>query len=357
MADASRMPATITGAAVQRAIIAPSAINGLAANLDTSDRAASLRQIGVLWTSGKIGSLLQLRNDLASAVPEAHPRNNEVLRAHIQTLLGQQAGDDPEAGNTGGFARWIFEFGHAPRDETGVTQQPGHAPVPPQVPTPLQTAALGVRGWQIGDIVDSVSWSTLGRHMQGRMSADDYVELGDGILQARDLKNVTDFHAHADDAQKSLVANQALARVQGEVRGGLNGLPAEPGVSYRAATARPGVYGSSINVGDCVKDMSFWSTAALKMPHTGADFGSEGTLLTPKVYYIITGSTGVYLPRYTNREVGVHEVLYRDQTIFRVNQITNYGGRTFFVHVTEVDPANLPAAQVTKNPWSGAVNP
>ena len=75
------------------------------------------------------------------------------------------------------------------------------------------------------------------------------------------------------------------------------------------------------------------------------------------VYYIVNGSTGVFLPRYTNKETGVREVLYREKTIFRVAKITNYADLTFFVWVDEVDPGTLGLNPQTKNPWSGAVNP
>lgn len=136
-----------------------------------------------------------------------------------------------------------------------------------------------------------------------------------------------------------------------------NHLPTTPGVSYRAATVAVGVYGTRINVGDLIKDRSFWSTAALRQGHKTRDFGSEGTVQTPQVYYLVNGSTGVFLPKYTNKEVGVHEVLYKDQTIFRVTQITNYGDKTFFVWVSEVDPATLGLNPATKDPWSGAQNP
>ena len=103
--------------------------------------------------------------------------------------------------------------------------------------------------------------------------------------------------------------------------------------------------------------MAFWSTSGLKLAHTGADFGSDGTLAEPKVYYIVTGSTGVFLPRFTHKEVGVREVLFKDQALFQVNRITNYANRTIFVHVTEINPATLVVAPVTKNPWSGRNNP
>lgn len=183
------------------------------------------------------------------------------------------------------------------------------------------------------------------------------MELGAGILGRRDLRNGTDLQAAADDAQKTAVAQASLLRVANEVRGGLDGLPAKEGVSYRAATSAPGVFGSTINVGDYIKDMAFWSTSGLKMAHLGADFGSEGTLEAPKVYYIITGSTGVFLPRFTHKEVGVREVLFKHQTLFQVTRITNYANRTIFVHVTEINPATLAAPPVTKDPWSGMTHP
>jgi hypothetical protein len=155
---------------------------------------------------------------------------------------------------------------------------------------------------------------------------------------------------------KELVARASCARVSREIGAGLQALPKTEGVSYRAATAAVGVYGTAINVGDLVKDRAFWSTAGLRMSHRNTSFGSEGTLATPKVYYIINGRTGVFLPRYTDKEVGVREILYKSQTIFRVTKITNYADRTFFVWVDEADPATLGVNPATKNPWSGAVN-
>ena len=77
---------------------------------------------------------------------------------------------------------------------------------------------------------------------------------------------------------------------------GLDNLPTAPGGSYRAATAAPGVYGTTVVTNDLIKDMSFWSTAALRASHTNQGFGSEGTLVKPKVYYIVNGSTGCAPP-------------------------------------------------------------
>jgi hypothetical protein len=324
--------------------------------MDTANYDASKQQIDAMWNGGKIAGLVNLRLRLSTIQPEAHPRNNASLVAHISTLLGLQPSDDPNAGNSGFLARTLFDYQNPARDETGITQQPGQAEVLPAHPTALQTDALAVRSWQIGDIADGVSWSTLGAHLQGRMAAGDYVDLGTGILNLRDVRNGTNIGATATDPQKTLVATQSLDRVALEVRGGLNGLPTKEGVSYRAATSDAGVYGSAINVGDYVKDQAFWSTSGLRLSHRNEDFGSEGTLQTPKVYYIVTGSSGVFLPQFTNKEVGVREILYKDQTIFHVDQITNYANRTIFVHVTETDPATLPLNQVTKNPWSGQNN-
>jgi hypothetical protein len=188
------------------------------------------------------------------------------------------------------------------------------------------------------------------------MSRQDYVALGDDILASRSLKGIP-VPPGMTPAGKELVARAACARVSHEIGAGLDNLPKTEGVSYRAATAAVGVYGTAINVGDLIKDRAFWSTAGLRMSHRTASFGSEGTLQTPKVYYIVNGRTGVFLPRYTNKEVGVREILYKNQTIFRVTKITNYADRTFFVWVDEVDPATVGANPATKNPWSGAVNP
>lgn len=342
---------------IQRAIIAASAANGLAAPMDTAHKAVSKQQIEALWLGGRRAALTTLQADLLAARPDVHPRNNRALHGRITDLLAKVAADDPEAGNAGWFARRRFKQAHTAQDETGIVQQPGGAAILPNNPTALQTDALAVRSWQIGDIADSVSWSALGLHLQGRMAHADYTQLGDDILVFRDLKNGTNNQPNASNHQKRVIARASLLRVTNEVRGGLNGLPASPGVSYRAQGVAPGVYGSTVNVGDLVKDLSFWSTSGFKMPHRGANFGAEGTAPAPKAYFIITGATGVYLPRYTNKEAGVHEVLFKNETIFQVNQITNYADRTFFVHVTEVDPATLAPNPVTKNPFTGVNNP
>lgn len=71
----------------------------------------------------------------------------------------------------------------------------------------------------------------------------------------------------------------------------------------------------------------------------------------------MTGSTGVFLPRFTNKEAGVREVLFNDKTLFQGNHITNFAIRTVFVHVAERNPATLAVAPVTKNLWSGRKSP
>jgi hypothetical protein len=345
------------GRTLHRAIIPSAGIDGLFGNLDTSNLDASKAQIDQMWNGGKRKGLAELYIKLRKAPVYAHHSNNEALQTYVKRYLDKKREDDPLAGNSGFWEHKSFDFFNDPADETGITQMPGQAEQLPAHPTLLQTSALAVRSWQIGDIVDGVSWSTLGKHLTGRLSQQNYVDLGDGILARRDLLNGTNLQATSTNPQKEQVARASCQRVSQEIRVGLGNLPVTPGVSYRAATAAVGVYGSSINVGDLVKDMSFWSTAGLRQGHTGSDFGSDGTLQAPKVYYVINGSTGVFLPKFTNKEVGVREALYKDQTIFRVSKITNYADRTFFVWVDEVDPATLAPNPVTRNPWSGAVNP
>ncbi len=342
---------------LQRAVIPSVGIDGLAGNLDTSHVNASRAQIDQMWNGGKRRGLAALWLALRNAPADQYQENNEKLRDYINGYLGRQRGDDPMAGNSGVFEQVAFDWRNVPGDETGITQAPGQGEQLPVPQTPLQGYALAVRSWQIGDIVDRVSWSTLAAHLQGRLAQRDYVRLGDEILAFRDAKNRTDEQHQRNDAEKEQIARASCVRVSQEIRVGLNNLPTKPGVSYRAATAAVGVYGTAINVGDLIRDRAFWSTAGLRQSHLNIDFGSEGTLQVPKVYYIVNGRTGVFLPRYTNREVGVREVLYRDQTIFRVTKITNYADRTFFVWVDEVDPATLVGNPQTRNPWSGAVNP
>ncbi len=65
---------------------------------------------------------------------------------------------------------------------------------------------------------------------------------------------------------------------------------------------------------------------------------------------------GVGSARFTNKEVGVREVLFKDQALLQVNRITNYANRPLIVHITEINPATLAVALVTKDPWSGRNN-
>ncbi len=341
---------------VQRAIIPHGPIDGLNADIDTANVDASKAQIDEMWNGGKRQGLAALYVSLVNAKSENYPKNNKRLQDYIDKYLKKQAKKDPEAGVASIGQQTWFDLKNPAGDETGITERPGIGEILPTNATPQQTYALYVRSWQIGDIVDQISWSTLGLHLQGRMDIMDYIRLGEEVLGYRDLKNGTNLLETATGTDLLHLAKQALNRVRNEIRVGLDGLPKRDGVSYRAATAAVGVYGTRVNVGDYIMDKSFWSTSALKLEHRGQKFGGEGTVKNPKVYYIITGSTGVFLPKYTNKEVGVREVLFKDQTIFKVNKITNYADQTFFVYVTETDPNTLSANQVTKNPWSGTNN-
>lgn len=332
---------------IQRAVIAHGPIDGLAVNLDTAGLDVAKQLINGMWNAGKRSGLVNLREKLRTAHDtDAHQDNNMSLQKHILRHLKRKASNDPEKGNSGWYAKWRFDADHAPADKTGLTQV-GPTVTAPVHPTVEQAAAIGVRAWQAGDIINKINWKTVGLHLQGRMPDQDYVDHA-VLVPGTDL---------LDRNGKILAVKAAIDAVAQGVRDGLDDLTAYVGSSYRAATVAPGVLGSSINVGDLIKDASFWSTSALKLSHKGVDFGADGTVDAPRVYYIITGSSGVFLPQYTNFEAGVREVLFKDQTIFRVQKIHNYHHATYFVHVQEVNPAVLPPAPVTKNSWTGVVNP
>jgi hypothetical protein len=339
---------------LQRVVIPHAGIDGLLQDLNTTNYEAAEKQVEIMWSGGKIAGLSALREALKAGPFEI---NSTRLMAKITYLLNKPASWDPDTGVASTRERREFDEQHPPADKTGVTKKPGQGEVFPLIPTAEQANALNVRAWQIGDLVYGISWSDLGHHLQGRLSDPEYVTKGHNFLLLQDVKQGTKLVGTFTDTQKSDFAKAAFELVKGEVRGGLEGLPVTEGVAYRAADSAPGVYGSLINVGDYIKDKSFWSTSGLKLTHKNKDFGSEGTLAVPKVYYIIDGKTGVFLPSFTNTEVGVREVLFKNETIFKVTQITNYANRTFFVHVEEKDPAHIPVNTITKNPWSGVNNP
>lgn len=134
----------------------------------------------------------------------------------------------------------------------------------------------------------------------------------------------------------------------------MDALPNYEGISYRQAGVKDGsVYGSKINTGDYIMDKSFWSTSALKLDGSAGKWGSDGRKDKPKVYFIITGSTGKYINKYAQLEEGQHEVLFKNETIFKVGKIANYKKETFFVHVKEVDRNDLNKNDDIKDPYEG----
>ncbi|ATQ77159.1 hypothetical protein CR152_23555 [Massilia violaceinigra] len=143
---------------VQRVIIGHATIAGLAVDMDTSDYDASILQIDTMWSGGKISGLRFLSVRLRNAAHEAHSDNNDGLADYIDGLLERQASDDPDAGLSGWWATRSFDQRHVAADQTGVTKQPGRGEIAPEHPTDLQRNALNVRSWQVGDVIDMVSW-------------------------------------------------------------------------------------------------------------------------------------------------------------------------------------------------------
>lgn len=347
---ALQMRANAATSPIQRSVIAPAQIAGLAANIDTAQFDAAKAQVDTLWNSGQRKTLIALYTALGTAYQiDTHPEQNKALRTHIHGYVSKDAKDDAEHGNANFFTKGVFDLTHGASDKTGIKD--GAAP---NNPTAEQSAAMGVRAWQAGDVINNINWKTVGLYLQGRLSDAEYGALIVMFPAPAPLPNAVVIpQAQREKAH----VDGLIEQVAQSIRDGLNYLPAYVGKSYRAATTAQGIMSSQVTVGDLIKDKSFWSTSALQLDNGGNSFGTEGTQAAPKVYYIIDGSSGVFLPAFTNFEANVREVLFKDETVFRVKKIHNYNEATFFVSIEEVDQATLAPAAAVKNPWTGTVYP
>jgi hypothetical protein len=348
---------------IQRVVIPSAPGNGLGANLDTMGLSGSKALIDAMWNNGNRAGLKALLVALQKAPPDEYQDNSRKLQEYISDYLRRQLADEPMKGNSGIFARGLVTLSNSTSDETGLTDDgSGKLEKPPDKPTKLQEAAMAVRKWQKGDVVSQIPWKLLGEHLQGRAKRTEYIAEGLVVLtkQENDEKKNKKTPAieakTATDEQKIKAAKAMCDQVSREMQESLEYLEKKEGVSYRTATSAQGVYGTAIVVGDFIMDKSFWSTSAIRGTVDSKKFGSEGTASKPNIYYIIEGINGVYAPRYTAEEKGVHEVMFRGGTIFRVQRIRNYDDKAFFVWVEEVIPKNGPVTRETKDPWTGAVN-
>lgn len=320
--------------AVQRVVIDKNTVDGLGTDLDTSDLETAMRLVNGLFEAGKRRSLVELYLTISNANQREKAGNNDKLMRFIEVKLKATTESVPENSPSGLYDTLLLKAKYLAQTASD------------------DSVRNGLRMWVSGDPRRGIGWNMVGKHLRGRLSAQEYQQIGVMYHLAQDQQNGTDL-ANAPSDQQEQAGRQLLDRVRDDIRGALDALPAHDGVSYRQAGVKDcSVYGGSINVGDYIRDTTFWSTSALRISGSAGTWGQDGTQQRPKVYFLIAGTTGKYIAKYAGQEEGQHEVLYKDNATFQVTKIANFRDETFFVHVSEVDPSTVPAGQA-KNPYTG----
>ena len=318
---ASRTP---TSAPIQRVVVTPANVAGLANNLDTANLAASTTQIDALLASNSRVVMANLYQHIHAADQAENSANNKTLLALLNHYLHIRTADVAENAESGVWdktklkAKYAFSGDVAP----GVQQ--------------------GLRTWVTGNPAIGVTWQMIGKHLRNQLTPADYTALG-----ALGAPPVAPGAAPPDPAA---VARARLDAAAVNITGALNTLPDHVGASFRRCAALPGVYGTLINVGDYISDRAFWSTSALRQGGSAGPWGQDGTALAPIVYFIVNGTSGKFISKAADQEVGQNEVLFERNTTFQVTKIINVLGQTFFVYITQAVP---PPGTAAHNPHTG----
>lgn len=319
-------------AVIQRMAVAKASVRGLAADFDTDNLKTATAMIRALDRDGRRDGL----TDLDALLAQDSGPHRQQLRQQIQVALDRNVSDEPATEESG----WLERVELAARYLAADTSDPA--------------VRDGLRMWISGDPARGIGWNIVGQHLRGTLSAAEYQAVGNLHFMRLDQEQNLDgeLTAAADHNARDAAARLLLDAVANDIRGALAALPGHDGISYRqAGVANSNVYESVVNVGDVLRDTAFWSTSALRISGSAGQWGQNGTLAAPKVFFLISGSTGRYISKYAAQEAAQHEVLFSTDVCFRVTRIANYGGHTFFVELTEVPPVGPLQA---KNPYDGS---
>lgn len=330
-------PYNPTSEAIQRLVVQQNTIDGLTANLDTTNLDTAKGLINTLNDSGKRKSLSDLYVQIKEADKAEDTANNKKLIKFIYAIIQGKTSSVDENKTSGFGEKTALKFKYWGATATNVVVQ------------------AGLRMWITGDPQRGVNWNMIGKHLRGLLTGDEYEQIGTMVYLLEDQQNNTNLVDTFLRAQKIQKAKQLLDTVRNDIRGALDALPDHDGMSYRqAGVANASVFGGTVNVGDYIRDTTFWSTSALRISGSAGNWGDDGTKDAPKVYFIINGSTGKYISKYAGQEEGQHEVLFKNLATFQLTKIANFRNETFFVYLTEVDPTTLAQGQAIKNPYHGA---
>lgn len=323
------LPPVPHGLVVQRYVVPQGTVPGMTAPLDTTQAEGAKALIDELFNNGRRDSLRVLRDQITTNDPL-----NKPLKDHIDKYLMGSPTDEPMNAESGYLDQLALKAKYVFSD----TSDPG--------------IRDGLRMWVSGDPTRGLGWNIICQHLRGLLPNDQYKVVGTMHYMIEDQRNHTQDEPGKNDNQRIQAARQVLDGAAHTINGSLAALPSHDDVSYRqSGVASATTYGTMIQVGDVIRDNAFWSTSALRIRGSAGTWGTNGTLAAPKVYFLITGSTGKYISKYAAQEEGQHEVLFGNGICFRVDRIANYGNHTLFVSITEVPAVGVNAA---KNPYDGS---
>ena len=308
-------------------------------SLNTDDPTRAKHAIDALYNNGLISIISQLKAQISagSSTTNDTATNDTAVLQYIAGKLGATTASVAENKPSGFFEEKWFDLKN--RTTAPITEE----------------TQKGLRMWITGDPARGFGWNTICQHMRGLLEDKEYHLIGYMYYAKADQDDKTAKKDLYTDDQKKIIAQQLLDAAASDISGALDAIPAYDGVSYRQYGPKDStVYAGKIRVGDYIRDTTFWSTSALRIDGSAGKWGHDGTKAKPKVYFIITGSTGRYISPYAKQEEGQREILFKSSVTFEVTKIANFRDETFFVHVTEVDPHKRRTNQRAKNPYDGA---
>lgn len=317
----ARLPKLSNSGQIQRVKIGRNEIEGLNTDFDSDNYEASVQEIDALTDAGNKVALTLLRGILFGKKGE----NDAKLLRYIE---------DKQKNGPNVLDKVVMGFLEKWRIGQGFSNQPKID----------EAVKKGLNMWVVGDTERGVNWQMIGSHLRGRLKDKDYELIGRLTIMKTNQRE-------PEQAKLIELGRQVMESVRGDIRAALDKLPDFRGHSYRISGVEDmSVYTSKIKKGDLIKDTTFWSTAAVRGASGAAgDWGKAGTEAKPKAYFIIDGSSGKYIAKYSKVE-GEREVLFKDHTIFEVDRIVKLDN-TFYVYIREV--GNVPQSTTVKNYYNG----
>lgn len=311
-------------------------IKGLDVDLNTTTEDAFRQAVRRIRAEGKLSTLRRISDFIGSQKLEAVTPNDLTLRAWVDAQIREY--------------NKKFE---AIKESMGFFERRRTATTPAQTLSEAQSSAVtkGIAAWVTGNPDLKINWSTVNKHLRGVIAADEWGALKVLVRSKQKLDDDV-----ADDVVEARLQAVLMGLVQ-SISNALNLLPdydLNDAKSYRVFLAENAdVYKTRIRPGDYIMDRGFVATSIQRGGEGAASgWGQEiaESQTKMKVYFQVKGRTGKDISAYSGI-AGEKEVLYKPDTIFRVDEVRIEKKRAF-VFVEEVAAAPAQGTPI-KNPYNG----